>query len=234
MGLVCVCRYDRTKAPLFVEQAGVDLYSLEELSYFLYHNICLVDRHFFDERLVRWLREEAGCKELAERLERGISSGAALKDLVMAVVGASGVYFGKELAKLEERLRGLGTLKEQERLKLRADELLDNRNEWAAMEEYRRILKMHQNSQLGLGFYGAVWNNLGVCYARQFLFREAVQCFETAYEYQPDDRIREQAELAGQLAEGILPGAGKKRTDPADPQKQLLKWEREYRVRQKW
>ena len=88
MGLVCVCRYDRTKAPLFVEQAGVDLYSLEELSYFLYHNICLVDRHFFDERLVRWLREEAGCKELAERLERGISSGAALKDLVMAVVGA--------------------------------------------------------------------------------------------------------------------------------------------------
>ena len=78
MGLVCVCRYDRTKAPLFVEQAGVDLYSLEELSYFLYHNICLVDRHFFDERLVRWLREEAGCKELAERLERGISSGAAL------------------------------------------------------------------------------------------------------------------------------------------------------------
>ena len=46
--------------------------------------------------------------------------------------------------------------------------------------------------------------------------------------------IRELAELAGQLAEGILPGAGKKRTDPADPQKQLLKWEREYRVRQKW
>ncbi len=231
MGLVCVCRYDRTKAPLFVEQAGVDLYSLEELSYFLYHNICLVDRHFFDERLVRWLREEAGCKELAERLEhveRAVIPGfyGAAPDGTVKTFSRGGSD--------EERLRGLGTLKEQERLKLRADELLDNRNEWAAMEEYRRILKMHQNSQLGLGFYGAVWNNLGVCYARQFLFREAVQCFETAYEYQPDDRIREQAELAGQLAEGILPGAGKKRTDPADPQKQLLKWEREYRVRQKW
>lgn len=25
MGLVCVCRYDRTKAPLFVEQAGVEI-----------------------------------------------------------------------------------------------------------------------------------------------------------------------------------------------------------------
>lgn len=234
MGLVCVCRYNRTKTPLFVEQAGVDLYSLEELSYFLYHNICLIDRHFFNERLIRWLKEETGCQELAERLEKGISSGAALKDLVLAVVGASGLYSGRSLSELEERLRGLGTLNEQERLKLRADELLNNRNEWAAVEEYRRILKMHQNNRLGPGFYGAVWNNLGVCYARQFLFREAAECFETAYEYRQEEEIREQAELAGQLAEGILPGAGKKRTGPADPQKQLLKWEREYRVRQKW
>ena len=38
-----------------------------------------------------------------------------------------------------------------------------------------------------------------------------------------------QLELARQLAEGILPGAGKKRPDSEDPQKKLLRWEREYR-----
>ena len=57
MGLVAVCRYKRTKTPYFIEQAGIHLYSLEELAYFLYHNICLVDRQFFDERLCSWLRE---------------------------------------------------------------------------------------------------------------------------------------------------------------------------------
>lgn len=233
MGLVSICRYQRTKTPFFVEQAGVNLYSLEELSYFLYQNICLVDRKFFDERLCRWLREEAGCGELAGRLQKGISSGTGFQNLVLSVVGASGIYYGKELSDLGERIRGLQTLTEQERLKLRADELLNNRNEWAAMEEYRHILKMHQNSRLGMGFYGAVWNNLGVCYARQFLFREAADCFETSYEYHPEEAVKEQAELARQLAEGILPGAGKKRGTVTDPQKLLLKWEREYRVRQK-
>jgi hypothetical protein len=233
MGVVVVCRYQRTKAPLFVEQAGVNLYSLEELSYFLYHNICLADRRFFDERLCRWLKEEIGCEELALSIQKGVSSGASFPSLVRLAAGASGLFGEKELAELEERLRGLATLTEQERLKLRADELLNNRNEWAAIEEYRHILNMHQNSRLGMGFYGAVWNNLGVCYARQFLFRKAAGCFETSYEYQPDEEIRKEAELAWQMAEGILPEAGEKRQMPADPQKVLLKWEREYRVRQK-
>lgn len=233
MGLVAVCKYQRTKTPLFVEQAGVNLYSLEELSYFLYHNICLADRGFFDERLCRWLKEEAGCQELALRIQKGLSSGEGYPALVRLTAGASGLFGEKELSALEERLRGLSSLAEQERLKLRADELLNNRNEWAAMEEYRRILKMHQNTRLGMGFYGAVWNNLGVCYARQFLFEKAADCFETSYEYQPDEEVREEAELARQLAEGILPGAGNRGPETAEPQKVLLKWEREYRVRQK-
>ena len=231
MGLVAVCKYQRTKTPCFVEQAGLNLYSLEELSYFLYHNICLADRRLFDERLSRWLREEFGCTKLAEQIEKRKTSGAGIQDLVLPVVEAGGFFSGQEIAELRERLKGLAKLQEQERLKLRADELLNNRNEWAAMEEYRHILKMHQNSRLGLAFYGAVWNNLGVCYARQFLFAEAAECFETSCEYQEDEEIRQQAELAHQLAEGILPGAGRKDFDFSDPQKKLLSWEREYRMR---
>lgn len=233
MGLVAVCKYQRTKTPFFVEQAGLNLYSLEELSYFLYHNICLADRRLFDERLSRWLEEEFGCTELAAKLRSSHASGAGIQELVIPVVEACGFFSGQEILKLRERLNGLAALQEQERLKLRADELLNNRNEWAAMEEYRHILRMHQNGRLGLDFYGAVWNNLGVCYARQFLFSEAAECFETSCEYQEDDEIRQQAELAHQLSEGILPGAGKKDFDFSDPQKKLLQWEREYRVRQK-
>lgn len=233
MGLVMVCKYKRTKDPFFIEQAGVNLYSVEELAYFLYHNICIVDRPFFDERLCRWL-QEASEPELTGKIRKGISSGSDFQDLVLTIVGASGLFSAEEQADLRGRLGGLANLQEQERLKQRADELLSSRNEWAAMEEYRRILKMHQNSRLGMEFYSAVWNNLGVCYARQFLFGKAAECFETAYEYHPDEEIREQAELAGQLAEGILPGAGCRKADAADPQKRLLQWEREYRMRTKF
>lgn len=232
MGLVTVCKYNRTKNPFFIERAGLNLYSVEELAYFLYHNICVVDRQLFDERLCRWL-QETGCQELAGKIRDDIRSGTDFQKLVLTVAGASGFFSPEEQNDLRERLNGLAGLKEQERLKMRADELLNNRNEWAAAEEYRHILKMHQNSSLGVEFYSAVWNNLGVCYARQFLFGRAARCFETAYEYHPDEELLEQAELAAQLAQGILPGAGKKKEDVTDPQKRLLQWEREYRMRQK-
>ena len=233
MGLVTICKYKRTSTPFYIEQAGINLYSLEELAWFLYHNICLADRQMFGERLQRWLAEEAGCADLARRIRNGIEAGSSFQNLVVSVVGAADLFDGKQLSELGERIRGLGSLQEQERLKMRADELLDNHNEWAAMEEYRHILRMHQNHRLGMAFYGAVWNNLGVCYARQFLFREAAQCFETSCEYDPDEAVEQQAKLAGQLADGEIPPAERKPDDGALPQKKLLRWEKEYRMRQK-
>ena len=233
MGLVTICKYKRTRTPFYVEQAGLNLYSLEELAYFLYHNICLADRSLFDERMCRWVAEEIGYPELAARIQNGIASGTNFQNLVLSVVGAADLFSNQELAALGERLKGLGSLQEQERLKMRADELLDNCNEWAAMEEYRHILRMHQNNRLGMEFYAAVWNNLGVCYARQFLFAEAAECFETSCEYKQDEATESQAELARQLSEGFRPGTGKKDLDFTNPQKQLLQWEREYRMRQK-
>lgn len=230
MGLVIVCKYKRTRTPLYVEAAGVSLYSLEELAYFLYHNICLADRQFFDDRMCRWLAEEIQVPELASRIQKGIQTGTGFQNLVISVVGAVDLFSGQELSELGERLKGLEKLQEQERLKMRADELLSNRNEWAAMEEYRHILKMHQNSRLGMDFYAAVWNNLGVCCARQFLFREAAECFRNSYEYDPQEETLEQEELARKLAERTGIDAGRKRSEFPNPQKLLLQWELEYRV----
>ena len=232
MGQAVICQNRRTKTAYMVEQTGVNLYSLEELAFFLYHNICLVDQGFFDERLCRWLEQELGCGDLAKRIRKGTASGGNLTNLVISVVGASDLYDSRELTELGEQMKAIGSMQEQERLKLRADELLDNGNDWAAMEEYRHILRMHQNLKLGVSFYGAVWNNLGVCFARQFLFERAKDCFEHALEYTPDEEIRKQAELAEKLMYGPAPLSGTVKNED-QPQRQLLSWEQEYRTRRR-
>ena len=216
-----------------VEQTGVNLYSLEELAFFLYHNICLVDQGFFDERLCRWLEQELGCGDLAKRIRKGTASGGNLANLVISVVGASDLYDSRELTELGERMKAIGSMQEQERLKLRADELLDNGNDWAAMEEYRHILRMHQNLKLGVSFYGAVWNNLGVCHAREFAFKEAAECFRKSCEYAMEPEVRDQAELAEKLASGMIPEQKNKKSEETDAQKKLLEWEQEYRTRRR-
>lgn len=231
MGLVMICRGRRVGTPLLVGQTGLGLYSIEELAWYLYHNICLIERRFFDERLCRWLDEELEEKELARRMKSGIEARTSLSNLVMLVIGASDLYTGQEMTELKEKIRSLSSMQEQERLKLRADELLDGGSDWAAMDEYRHILKMHQNSRLGMAFYSSIWHNLGVCYARQFLFEQAAECFETAYEYAPDEDTERQAQLARSLAAGPPRTRENRRSDYGNAQKKLLQWEQEYRRR---
>ena len=43
MGTVKICAHEMAKTPYFVEAAGIHLYSVEELAYYLYENIYLVD-----------------------------------------------------------------------------------------------------------------------------------------------------------------------------------------------
>ena len=108
-----------------VEQTGRNLYSLEELSWFVYHNICLAGRSFFNERLCQWMEKELDCGDLAKRIRKGISTETSLTNLIVAVVGASDLYDSVQLTELSDRIRAMDSMQEQERLKLQADELLD-------------------------------------------------------------------------------------------------------------
>ena len=105
MALVTICKYRRAKTPYFLEQAGLNMYSLEELAWFLYHNICLAEPQMFDDRLCRWLEEEIGSSELARRIRNGKESGTNFQNLVISIVGAVDLFTNQELAELEEQLQ---------------------------------------------------------------------------------------------------------------------------------
>ena len=90
---------------------------------------------------------------------------------------------------LSSKMKILNTNQEQERLKLRADEYFINGNYQAAVYEYEKILNIRQSDRLGVEFYAHVWNNLGVCCSRLFLFGRAARAFRTSYQYQRDPDV---------------------------------------------
>ena len=96
MALVTICKYRRAKTPYFLEQAGLNMYSLEELAWFLYHNICLAEPQMFDDRLCCWLEEELGSSELARRIRNGKESGTNFQNLVISIVGAVDLFTNQE------------------------------------------------------------------------------------------------------------------------------------------
>lgn len=53
MSGIILCRTGRALKPLVLEEPGVQIYSLEELCYYIYNNIYILTNAFLDENLLR-------------------------------------------------------------------------------------------------------------------------------------------------------------------------------------
>lgn len=200
MGAVKICVHETVKTPYYVEATGVRLYSIEELAYYLYENIYLIDEQMIEEKLYSWIEKELGLVKLAEKLRNGRNIGIHVYNQVMTILQASEYYSENELSQLSEKVKAISGLQTQERMKYKADELLSNGNYWAAITEYEKLLSIRQSSRLTVDFYAKVWNNLAGCYARLFLFEKAAGCFESAYQFQKISEYKEKAYYARKLA----------------------------------
>lgn len=199
MGAVKLCVHKIARNPYFVEATGIHLFSIEELAYYLFENIYLVDERIVGEKLYSWIEWELDMPKLAEKLRAGKNTGTHVYNQVMAILQESDYYSEEELLELSEKTKSISGLQTQERMKYKADELMQNENYWAAITEYECVLRIRQNSRLSVDFYAKIWNNLGGCYARLFLFEKAVECFENAYQFQKITEYKERIEYAKKL-----------------------------------
>lgn len=200
MGTVRLCAQELSETPYRVEATGLPIYSMEELAYYLYENIYLIDDSIMDETLYAWLEREAGMPELASRLRGAQGASGHVYNQVMTILQAAAYHTKGELSALSERIQKISGLQLQERLKHKADELLRGGSFWAAAAEYERILAIRQSGRLPVEFYAAVWANLGCCYAGLFLFEKAAECFDSAYQFHKEAKYRERAYYARRLA----------------------------------
>ena len=199
MGAVKLCVHKAAKTPYFVEATGVHLFSIEELAYYLNENIYLIDDRIVNEKLYSWIEWELELPQLAEKLRMGQTKENHVYNQVMTILQASEYYSEEELCELSEKIKSISGLQAQERMKFKADELMQNDNYWAAITEYEKILSIRQSSRLSVDFYAKVWNNLAGCYTRVYLFGKAASCFENAYQFQKIAEYRERAYLARKL-----------------------------------
>ncbi|MFR4318147.1 MAG: hypothetical protein ACLT2Z_00905 [Eubacterium sp.] len=75
--------------------------------------------------------------------------------------------------KLGNHLKGLNSKTSAERMKAKADILMDTAKYNMAINYYSTILNKSLNNELPERFYGDVYNNLGVAYARLFEYEHA-------------------------------------------------------------
>ncbi len=177
-----LCLQKQAQKPFYIESIRTPIYSLEELCFFLYNNICLIDDSIINERLTDWLSDELKLSHLARQLKDQLGQKTQAASFVLPIFREAGYLDSRQMREFQDQLAKLEVQSEDTRQKLRGDYLVKEKMYTRAVWEYRQILKRRNPGKLGAQFYASVWNNLGVAYARLFRFEEASACFLESYE----------------------------------------------------
>lgn len=179
MEALILCGQPLAAIPFYLENASLNVYSLEELSYYIENNLYLLDTDFMSAELCTWVEKELSLGELAGRMRQIAENHGTLSEFVLAVLAESGYCSVTSQKQIAQALREMEYKSEFERGKLRADRYQENGKYLGSIMEYRRLLETEEENTI---LVGDVWHNMGNAYARLFLFEEAAACFQKAYE----------------------------------------------------
>ena len=127
------------------------------------------------------IEKEVKNVKLAERLRDITRMEGKLSEFVLAILADCGYCSKEKIRAIILLLQEMEEKSDFECNKLRADRFMEKEKYLSSVYEYKRLLDSEDASQQENGILGNIWHNLGTAYARLFLFKEAIHCYETAY-----------------------------------------------------
>lgn len=182
MGSLILCHEKKAKAPYYIASIRKNIYTLEELCFFLCNYIYLADEQLLKEPLFIWIENELEMQELSESLRQNSMQYVSVSQMIMEILKASGIYTAGALEKIRDTLTKLTNLRDVEKQKLKADNLLKSNEIGQAIVIYRNILYGEVDETVEKSFYGQVYAALGAAYGRLLLYQEAAGMYEAAYQ----------------------------------------------------
>ena len=183
-----LCQTKRARIPFFLENISTNIYSLEELCFFLYHNLHLIDGTVIREDLCRWIETELSLPALAGKLRPHLGQFADLQDFLYPIFKEINYLSYEELRTLNTKLSALEGETLSTRKKLKGDALVENGMYVNAIRAYRELLSQQEYSvppeemtEMEREFAGKVYHNQGCAYARLFQMDKALECFWNSY-----------------------------------------------------
>lgn len=182
MGSNYLCTTQRARHPFFVESIGINIYSAEELCYYLYHYVYLIDETIISERLCDWLGEEIGMEKARALMLRALTHNEGVGAYFQPLFMECGYLTDEEVKHFQEEISQIQVESEDVRRKMKADYLLRFEMYISAISEYEKILEKRTNARLGMQFYADVLENVATAYARLFRFEEAAEYLWESYQ----------------------------------------------------
>lgn len=183
MTRLILCSGKRATTPYHFKMSGVNIYSIEELCFYLYENIYMVSEELFTAELCDFIEKELDLPLRANKLREMLRVHAGLKDLVVCVLCSCDYYMEPEIKRILHIIDEIEGLPQMKRNKLLADQCLAYKNFAQAKRMYQTILNGAEASSLEEKEIGNIFHNLGIIALHLTGFTEATELFYTAYEH---------------------------------------------------
>ena len=176
-----MCLGALSTTPYFLSGLGVNIYSMDELCYYLCVNAYILANDLIDVRLCDFLRDNLEMPELSNKLRKMIKEGRTLGEMVTTILVDTKYCNDEEIAKIKQILVDNASLSFAAKRKVRGDNLLCANKYPRAIEEYQYVLSV-LNREEEPELYSSILHNVGCAYSMMFLLDKAGEYFKRAYE----------------------------------------------------
>lgn len=188
MSKLILCKGRLSENPYYIVGLGMNVYSIEELCYYFVKDAYILDNDIMDVSLCDFIGQELMLPEIAETLKSLVLRGASLGQFVTTLLNMTGYLEEDELAKIKQVLVDNASLSFAEKRKKRADNLLEAKKFTRAIDEYQYMINRMKKSE-DPEMYALILHNIGVAYARLFMYDKASYYFKEASVLSDDREI---------------------------------------------
>ena len=181
MAKLIVCTTKQAETPLTFLNTKVEIYTYEELCFYIYNNTVLISKSALSDRLWTWIRDELDMPQLADRLVGLANKTPFVQDLLVEILNAGEYYTPEEVKTYAAAWQKYRKLSPIQREKLKADGYLGYRRFIRASIIYDGIIQQEAEIQ-DREFLGNVYHNRAVAAANNLDTEDAKKFFLKAYD----------------------------------------------------
>lgn len=180
MSKVYLCKGTYAETPFYIEKQQLNLFSIEEVCYYIKENTCLLDKSIMTPGFIRFIGDECNLEDVEKELKTILHRKKSLADFCECILKEEGKTTKDEIEVLVESISKSESLDVFEKRKSNADYFVRKKKYFRAMLEYRRLLEKANPKETI--FQSEILHNIGVIYANLFHFADAQDYFLKAYE----------------------------------------------------
>ena len=139
MSGLLLCSDVKVTNPYPIAELGISLHSGEELCYYIYNYVFLLENDFINEHLLYFIRNELHMPKLEEKIRKWVVDQSDMAQILYMILQDIHYYSEAELQVFKTQLEWIRRANPSERAKKKADYLLQKRKYAAAVQLYDSI-----------------------------------------------------------------------------------------------